>query len=59
MSLVLSRRTAEEIVIGSNIVITVHKITGNRVQLAIEAPREVEVVRAELRGGRPRKVVQK
>jgi carbon storage regulator len=47
--LVLSRKELEEFLIGHNIVVRVHKISGNRVQLAIEAPRSVPVVRGELR----------
>ena len=44
----LSRRTGESVLIGSDIVVTVHKVTGNRVRLAVSAPRSVDIVRSEL-----------
>ncbi|MEO9933578.1 carbon storage regulator, partial [Rhodopirellula bahusiensis] len=37
--LVLSRKAGEQLVIGDNVVITVSKISGNRVSIAIDAPR--------------------
>ncbi len=46
--LVLSRKEGEQLVIGDNIVLTVNRISGNRVAIGIEAPREVRIVRAEL-----------
>lgn len=46
--LVLSRKEGEKLVIGENIVITVNRISGNRVAIGIEAPREVSIVRGEL-----------
>ena len=46
--LVLSRKQGEEIVIGSNVYITVLAVRGNRVKLGITAPREVVVERSEL-----------
>ena len=49
--LVLSRRSQEQIRIGSNITIKVLKVTGNTVRLGIEAPRSVRVVRGELPQG--------
>lgn len=48
--LVLSRKELESIVIGSDIKVTVQSIRGGRVRLAIEAPRQVRVVRLELKG---------
>jgi carbon storage regulator CsrA len=51
--LVLSRKLEERIQIGENITITVLKIRGNSVQIGIEAPRSVSVVRAELPARRP------
>jgi carbon storage regulator len=45
MSLVLSRKQGQQILIGDNIVVTVQKLSGNRVTLGIEAPREVRIVR--------------
>ncbi|WP_164103101.1 carbon storage regulator [Candidatus Laterigemmans baculatus] len=46
--LVLSRKEGERLVIGDNVVITVNRISGNRITLGIEAPREVRIVRGEL-----------
>ena len=58
--LVLSRKEGEKLVIGDNVVITVNRISGNRVAIGIEAPREVSIVRGELeRNEKPRSVVSK
>jgi carbon storage regulator len=46
--LVLSRKQNESILIGSDIRVTVTRISGNRVALGIEAPPEIAVVRAEV-----------
>ena len=46
--LVLNRKESERIAIGNDIVITVSRIYGNRVQLAISAPQDVRVLRGEL-----------
>jgi carbon storage regulator len=46
--LVLSRRADESIVIGDRITVRVVEIRGNQVRLAIEAPKEVRVLRTEL-----------
>jgi carbon storage regulator len=48
--LVLSRKEGERIVIGENITLVVSRISGNRVAIGIEAPKEVTVVRGELKG---------
>ena len=47
--LVLSRKEGEQLVIGDNIVLTVSRIDKSRVRIAIQAPREVKIVRAELK----------
>lgn len=47
--LVLSRKQGEEIVIGADVRVKVVEVTGNRVKLALVAPREVPIQRAELR----------
>ena len=46
--LVLSRQENESIVIADRITVKVVSIRGNRVRLAIEAPKEVRVLRTEL-----------
>jgi carbon storage regulator len=48
--LVLSRKEGERIVIGENITLIVSKVSGNRVTIGIEAPRDVKVMRGELKG---------
>lgn len=53
--LVLSRKPGESIVIDGRIVVKVLDIGRGRVQVGIEAPREVPVERSELR--RQRRVV--
>lgn len=45
--LVLARKEGERIRVGASIDITVKKIRGTRVVLAIEAPREIKVQRGE------------
>lgn len=47
--LVLSRKQQESIVIDVNVTITVLRIKGNKVQIGIDAPGNVHVVRGELR----------
>jgi carbon storage regulator len=46
--LVLSRKPGEKIHIGSDIVLTVVEVRGNRVRLAIDAPDDVRILRREL-----------
>ena len=58
--LILSRKLGETIQVGSNVVIKVTGIQGGRVQIGIEAPREVAIRRGDLqplegsRGGSPK-----
>lgn len=49
--LVLSRKEGERIVIGENITLVISKVSGNRVTIGIEAPRDVKVIRGELQDG--------
>ena len=46
--LVLTRKINETIIIGENIRVTIMAIHGRQVRLAVEAPREVTIVREEL-----------
>lgn len=48
--LVLSRKENESIRIGENVVVKVVAIGNGRVRLAIDAPREISIVRGELVG---------
>lgn len=47
--LVLSRKIGEKIHVGNDITIEVRRVAGNRVTLAVEAPRDVRILRGELR----------
>ncbi|QDV83763.1 carbon storage regulator [Planctomycetes bacterium TBK1r] len=47
--LILSRKIGESMCLpGTNTTITIHRTSGGRVILAIDAPREVAIVRGEL-----------
>ena len=46
--LILTRREGESIRIGHDVVITVMEIRGNQVRIGVEAPRSVQVHRAEV-----------
>ena len=47
--LVLSRKSTERIQIGDNVVVTVLEIRGNKARIGIDAPKEVHVLRTELK----------
>ena len=47
--LVLSRKIGEKIHVGDDITIEVAAVAGNRVTLAVDAPREVRILRGELK----------
>lgn len=46
--LILTRREGESIVIGHDVVITVVEVRGSQVRIGVEAPRSVQVHRAEV-----------
>ena len=46
--LVLSRKVSERIHIGNDIFVEVRRVAGNRVTLAISAPKNVRILRGEL-----------
>jgi len=52
--LILTRRPGESLRIGKDIVILLLEVSGNQIRLGIEAPREVPVVREELRTAKQR-----
>ena len=47
--LVLTRKIGESVDIGEDVRVTVIKGTGSRLQLQFEAPRDVKILRSELR----------
>lgn len=47
--LVLSRKQGQSVRVAPGVTITVRQISGSRVVLGLEAPREVRIVREELR----------
>ena len=46
--LVLSRKVGQRLVIDDRITIVINRIAGNRVQIGIEAPNDVHIMRGEL-----------
>jgi carbon storage regulator len=46
--LVMTRRSGEKIMIGSNITLTILGVQGNQVRIGVDAPREVPVHREEI-----------
>jgi carbon storage regulator len=46
--LVLSRHVGQDITIGPDVVVRIMEIRGGKVKVAIQAPREIAVLRAEL-----------
>ncbi len=46
--LVLSRKTGERIHIGEDVFVEVRRVAGNRVALAVSAPKNVRILRGEL-----------
>jgi carbon storage regulator len=47
--LVLSRKAGESIKIGNEITVVINRISGNRVTLALNAPRNLRIIRGELK----------
>ena len=47
--LVLSRKQSERIRLGDSIIVTIVRVSGDKVRLGIEAPPDVLVLRDELR----------
>ncbi|MEE9332506.1 MAG: carbon storage regulator CsrA [Granulosicoccaceae bacterium] len=47
--LILTRRSSERIFIGDDVVLSVLAIEGNRVKLGIDAPKDVSILREEIR----------
>lgn len=51
--LVLSRKESERIRLGDSIVVTVVRVSGDKVRLGIEAPSDLVVLREELEPHHP------
>lgn len=47
--LVLSRKVGQAITIGEDIAVEVRRVAGNRVTLALQAPKDVRILRGELK----------
>jgi carbon storage regulator CsrA len=56
--LVLSRKKSEQIQIGENITITVLRVKGSAVQIGVDAPNNVKILRSELSFDPPAAPVQ-
>ena len=52
--LVLSRQVGQSVRVGTDIVVTVVRISPNAVRLGIEAPKELNIAREEIDDGRSR-----
>ncbi len=48
--LVLSRKESQQIRLGDSIVLTIVRLSADRVRLGIQAPPEIVIVRQELEG---------
>ncbi|PQO34311.1 carbon storage regulator [Bremerella cremea] len=46
--LVLSRKIGDSIKIGDNIEIVINRISGNRVTIGVDAPKDVRILRGEV-----------
>lgn len=51
--LVLSRKESQQIRLGDSIVLTIVRLTGDRVRLGIEAPDDIVILRQELEDAKP------
>ncbi len=51
--LVLSRKQSERIRLGKDIVVTVVRVSGDKVRLGIESPLDMVVLRDELQANQP------
>ncbi|MEA5040813.1 MAG: carbon storage regulator CsrA [Clostridiaceae bacterium] len=47
--LVISRKAGEAVLIGDNLEISVLEVVGDKIKLGISAPRDVRVIRKELK----------
>jgi carbon storage regulator len=47
--LILTRKQGESFLLGDNIEISISEISGDKVRIAIDAPRDIKVLRKELK----------
>lgn len=47
--LILTRKTGQGFLIGPDVEITITEISGDKVRIGIEAPRDIKILRTELR----------
>lgn len=47
--LILQRKVGQSILIGDNITITVQSISSDKVKISVDAPKEVQIIREELK----------
>ena len=52
--LILTRKKGQKILIGDNIEVSILEFKGNQVRVGIKAPADVNVVRTELLGRKPK-----
>jgi carbon storage regulator len=57
--LVLSRKESEKIMLGDSVVLTIVRVSGDRVRLGIEAPSDMLILRMELDPTEQHEVTQK
>ena len=46
--LIITRKTGESLLIGTNVTVTVLGVKGNQVRIGVDAPKDVGVVREEI-----------
>ena len=51
--LVLSRKESQQIRLGDSIILTIVRLSGDRVRLGIEAPDDIVILRQELDDNQP------
>jgi carbon storage regulator len=51
--LILSRRESERVYLGEDIVLTIVRVSGDKVRIGVEAPSNVKILRTELEGAPP------
>ncbi len=57
--LVLSRKESEKIMLGDSVVLTIVRVSGDRVRLGIEAPSDMLILRMELDPTEKHEITQK